>query len=87
MEMLYRIYKRVMRYSTILLGTLVVVLGAYVYLTTPDVYYSTYCADPADVQIETHFDNAYDCDVEVINYMKTKQQPQCQRLGCKLVVD
>ena len=84
MQTLYQIYRRSMRYSTVILGVVTLVLGIYVVINWPSTYYEVQCSEPAEVTFSARYSNAYDCDTDMINVMQNGSS-QCQKAVCRLV--
>lgn len=77
-------YRRISRYSTLVLLVITVALGSYVWLNRTQVYYQTYCSEPDDLEYGRLYSNSYDCDTAVIDYIK-QSGGQCLKAGCKRV--
>ncbi len=84
MPTLYQIYRKGMRYSTIILGVVTLVLGIYVVINWPSTYYEVQCHEPAEVKFSARYSNAYDCDSDMINVMQSGGS-QCRKAVCRLV--
>lgn len=77
-------YAKFSRYSTLVLGAITIILGAYVWFNRTQVYYQTYCEQPENVEFQQRYSNYYDCDTAVIEYLK-QQGAQCLKAGCRRI--
>lgn len=73
-----------MRYSTIVLGVLTLVLGIYVVINWPSSYFEVKCTDPPEVVFSEKYNNAHDCDVAMVRVVQ-ESSASCYRAVCRLV--
>ena len=77
-------YRRITRYSTLVLFVITVALGSYVWMNRTQVYYESYCETVDGVKYDQLFSNSYDCDMATVELLK-REGKQCLKAGCRQV--
>lgn len=77
-------YRRITRYSTLVLFVVTVALGSYVWMNRTQVYYESYCETADEVQYDQLFSNSYDCDIATVELLQRKGR-SCIKAGCRQV--
>ena len=79
-------YKRISRYSTIVLAVATFATGAYVWTTRTKIYYESYCKEPTELVFEQRYENSNECDTAVFNYL-SEPENSCVKAGCRRVIE
>lgn len=85
MRKMVRGYRKISRYSTLVLLTLTIGLGLYAWFSRSQVYYERYCEDPSNSDVSVFYRNSYECDQSLIQN-RLQSERSCKIMGCRRVI-